>query len=713
MQPFLRSLIIAYAVLTASILPAQELQRIEFNNPGLIVDLGVGLWPVPIPVDYDEDGDLDLLINVAQDVPDGFIYFFENPQDDVKMPVFRPGVRLGKKIQNLQPSYVEGELRLLIPGHELIHYKSTSFAERKQIYPTTNIGSPTGRVRGNQWSYVDYDGDGNLDIVVGLDDWGDYGWDDAYDSQGIWTRGLLHGYVYLIHNRGTTSEPVYAEPDKIHAGGRPIDVYGLSSPNFADFDGDGDLDLICGEFVDRMTYFENIGSRTKPNYAAGRFLTYQGHALHMDECIITPVAFDWDKDGDVDLVVGQVDGRVALVENTGKIMDGIPEFLPPVFFQQESHELNFGALATPFSFDWDGDGDEDIISGNSSGYIGFIENLDGRNPPRWARPVYLEADTHIIREQAGYNGSVQGPCEAKWGYTAPVVADWDADGLPDLITNSIWGKIKWYRNIGDRSNPRLAAAQPVGVEWKDRPHHPPWNWWKPQGKELASQWRTTPGVIDLNQDGLQDLVMLDHEGFLTFFERREEKGKLILLPGKRVFYNTDHSLVYDHANRPVHFDLDEDGINDLTRLSPEGATLYLSTDPMDRQMKLRCLERFYETAESIADFQDGEKGLLRMNAGWAGRSGRRKFTLVDWDKDGRLDLLVNSLNVNYFRNISDESGQYVFEDMGMLDDVRLAGHTTSPTTVDWDKDGIPDLLVGAEDGFFYYLPNPLSRETEE
>jgi len=36
----------------------------------------------------------------------------------------------------------------------------------------------------------------------------------------------------------------------------------------------------------------------------------------------------------------------------------------------------------------------------------------------------------------------------------------------------------------------------------------------------------------------------------------------------------------------------------------------------------------------------------------------------------------------------------------------LAGHTTSPTTVDWDRNGIPDLLVGAEDGFLYYMRNP-------
>lgn len=40
----------------------------------------------------------------------------------------------------------------------------------------------------------------------------------------------------------------------------------------------------------------------------------------------------------------------------------------------------------------------------------------------------------------------------------------------------------------------------------------------------------------------------------------------------------------------------------------------------------------------------------------------------------------------------------------------LAGHTTNPTVVDWNGDGLDDLLVGAEDGCFYYLQNPGTKE---
>ncbi|SVE49044.1 uncharacterized protein METZ01_LOCUS501898, partial [marine metagenome] len=231
-----------------------------------------------------------------------------------------------------------------------------------------------------------------------------------------------------------------------------VDVYGRPSPNFADFDGDGDLDLLCGEFVDSFTYFENIGTRKAPRYASGRKLRHKGQVLIMDLEMIMPSAVDWDGDGDFDLIVGDEDGRVAFVEHAGEVKDGLPQFLPPVYFQQEADEVKFGALSTPVGFDWDGDGDEDIICGNTAGYISFIENLSGPRveKPKWNAPKFLQAGGKTLRIMAGDNGSIQGPCERKWGYTTQTVADWDHDGLPDLIVNSILGKVVWYRNVGTR-----------------------------------------------------------------------------------------------------------------------------------------------------------------------------------------------------------------------------------------------------------------------
>ena len=616
-----------------------KFNRIKYNNDKIVVDLGVGLWAWPIPTDYDGDGDNDLLVS-CPDKPYNGIYFFENTDGNVKSPIFKPGVRISKTHRNLQPSYVGNKTKYLIPGKEILNLSTEEIVE---IYPTDNIHVEGRKIRANQWKYCDYNGDNTIDLIVCVGDWTDYGWDNAFDKEGKWQRGPLHGYVYLLKNSGTTEIPEYEEPKLIEAGGSPIDVYGMPSANFADFDNDGDLDIVCGEFLDKLTYFENVGTRKNPNYNPGVFLAYEGKPIKMDLEMIVPVSFDWDNDGDEDIIVGEEDGRVVFIENSGKIVNNIPQFELPKFFKQQADEVKFGALVTPYSIDWDNDGDEDLICGNTAGYIGFIENLDAGNEPKWAEPVYLKTDDNIIRIQAGYNGSIQGPCESKWGYTTLSVGDWDNDGLNDIIINSIWGKILWYKNIGTKSDPKLTVAQPIEVEWNGHNPKPPWFWWNPVGNNLVTQWRTTPLIYDWNQDGLNDLIMLDHEGYIAFFERKSDNEKLKLLPGKRIFYNENNEE-------------------------------------------------------------------LQLNIKTAGGSGRRKFTIVDWDQDGKLDLLVNSKNVTFYKNVSYDNEKVILKDMGMVSEQILAGHSTSPTTVDWNKDGIPDLLVGAEDGYFYYLKNPISQK---
>jgi len=241
---------------------------------------------------------------------------------------------------------------------------------------------------------------------------------------------------------------------------------------------------------------------------------------------------------------------------------------------------------------------------------------------------------------AGPNGSIQGPAEEKWGYSSLTVADWDHDERPDLIVNSIWGKVIWYKNIGTKYDPELAPAQPVDVAWKGNVLKPTWNWWNPKGNSLVTQWRTTPVAIDWTGDGLTDLVMLDHEGYLALFRRMKLKGEFVLLPGERIF-----------------------------RL-------------------------------------EGEVEPFRPNSGKGGGSGRRKMAITDFDGDGRLDLLLDSLNASFYKNIGEKNGKIHFCDMGPLDERKLAGHSTSPAVIDLTGDGIPGLLIGGEDGFFYYKDNP-------
>jgi FG-GAP-like repeat len=627
----------------------QALERLKYNHPGLVVDLGVGLWAWPIPCDADGDGDFDLIVS-CPDKPSNGVWFFENTTGDTaknKLSVFKPARKLSSTVHYVMPSYVDVKLRVLSPGFEYSGFEKTGIEKRVALPVAAKFYVPEGKqpkgpkVRHNQWRYVDYDGDGALDLIVGVEDWSYYGWDDAWNARGEWTNGPLRGFVILFRNTGTTDKPKYAEPSKIFAGGKPIDVFGCPSPNFADFDGDGDLDLLCGEFLDGFTYFENVGTRTQPRYAKGRRV----RDLNMDLQMIVPIAFDWDKDGDLDLIVGDEDGRVAFIENTGKLAaDRTPIFAQPIYFKQEADSLKCGALATPVGVDWDGDGDIDIVSGNTAGYIEFFENLSGPRveQPKWAAPRRLEVDGKPFRIMAGPNGSIQGPAEAKWGYTTFSVADWDGDGLPDIVLNSILGDVVWLRNVGTRTKPKLAAPQPVEVEWQTPQPTLAWGWRKPTGKALLTQWRTTPVVFDFNGDGLADLAMLDQEGYLAFFERAKRDGKLVVLHPRRAFVD--------------------------------------------------------------------EKGApLRLNARTAGASGRRKLCLTDWDGDGKFDFLLNSVNADFLQQIGAKDGTWIFKQAGTLAKQNIEGHDVSPTVVDFNGDGIPDFLGGAEDGRIYYLANPKTK----
>ena len=628
---------IVFALQTAAYTDdAMQLQSLKYNNPGLVVDLGVGLWAWPIPFDVNDDGHVDLIVN-CDDKPYNGVYIFLNTGEGPKnSPIFAPAKRISHGTVNVQPSYIDGKLRVMSPGKEYPDFLNSGLEKPVNLPLPANVHP--NRVRGNMWRYVDFDGDGKLDIIVGVGDWTGYGWDNAYDENGKWLRDPLHGRIYFAKNNGEK----YDTPVMLNdVDGNPLATFGWPCPNFADWDNDGDLDILCGEFRDGFNYFENIGTRTEPRYKPAVKLSLEnGEPLVMDLQMITPVAFDWDKDGDLDLVCGDEDGRVALLENTGKLRNGKPLFLSPNYFRQQADELKCGALATPYAFDWDCDGDYDIISGNTAGYIMFYENLSGSNVelPKWAAPKYLEVDGRPIRIMAGENGSIQGPAELKWGYTTLTVADWDHDNLPDLVVNSIWGKVVWYKNIGTRTTPKLADAQPIEVEWEGEQLHLAWGWLRPQGKALLTQWRTTPIAFDWNKDGLLDLLMLDHEGYFCFFERTKTEDGLKLLPPQRVFV--------DESDKPI-----------------------------------------------------------RLNEKTAGGSGRRKIVVVDYDGDGAVDILANSTNAELWRQTGIKDGKWFFKNTGNIDTRPISGHTTSPCMTDFNGDGIPDPLIGAEDGRFYYKRN--------
>ena len=201
-----------------SVAAADGLQPLKYNHPGLVVDLGVGLWAWPIPCDADGDGDFDLIVS-CPDKPSNGVWFFENAAGDTaknKLPVFKPARRLSATRHYVMPSYINGRLRVLAPGQEYTSFEKLGLQQPTALPVDANFYKPEGKqtkgpkVRHNQWRYVDYDGDGALDLITGIEDWSWYGWDDAWNAKGEWMNGPLHGFVLWHRNTGTNDAPRYA-----------------------------------------------------------------------------------------------------------------------------------------------------------------------------------------------------------------------------------------------------------------------------------------------------------------------------------------------------------------------------------------------------------------------------------------------------------------------------------------------------------------------
>lgn len=239
------------------------------------------------------------------------------------------------------------------------------------------------------------------------------------------------------------------------------------------------------------------------------------------------------------------------------------------------------------------------------------------------------------------------------------------------------------------------------IAWEEDPSYPAWNWWKPEGNEFVCQWRSSLAALDVNHDGHLDLVAVDHEGFLACYFRDPERDGLTFTPGRRIFHSADEQKsAFDQTHNPVFADADNDGRNDFVYPLVNGNLPYIHTAHVAGRRLLST--KTHSSVPHENNTAASRYPPLRLSAGWAGRSGRRQFCFTDWDGDGKLDLLVNSINVNFLRNVAQQPGEFLFEDMGPVAKLKLAGHTTCPTMWQRDKDQ-ECLLIGAEDGYFYLL----------
>ncbi|WMX16780.1 MULTISPECIES: T9SS type A sorting domain-containing protein [unclassified Aureispira] len=147
--------------------------------------------------------------------------------------------------------------------------------------------------------FWDYNGDGLMDIVVG-----NYNKYVSVANQGC--------YLSLYENVGSITQPAYRLVDDDLASMKQFNLRRLV-PTFADLDGDNDKDMLLGDQDGLLIYVENQGTVSSPS-----FTSWVPNYANIDVGQnATPQLVDVNRDGKIDLLVGERNGNTNYFENTG------------------------------------------------------------------------------------------------------------------------------------------------------------------------------------------------------------------------------------------------------------------------------------------------------------------------------------------------------------------------------------------------------------